>query len=113
MHGPRARERTSGSSASSTRSCRSASISPSASPRGSIKVGGYRPGADAPADRRGDALPRHRDTDRRVAPIFLTDILTWLAFFAISAVAIYSVYDLINGMVPGGLSRWLPLGPSA
>ena len=30
---------------------------------------------------------RQRDTDRRVGPIFLTDILTWLAFFAITAVA--------------------------
>ena len=30
---------------------------------------------------------RQRDTDRRVGPTFLSDILTWLAFFAITAVA--------------------------
>ena len=35
---------------------------------------------------------RQRDTDRRVGPSFLTDIFTWLAFFAITAVAVYSVY---------------------
>jgi hypothetical protein len=35
---------------------------------------------------------RNRDTDPRVAPIFLTDVLVWLAFFAISVVAGYVVY---------------------
>jgi hypothetical protein len=39
---------------------------------------------------------RQRDTDRRVGPIFLTDILTWLAFFAITAVAAYSIFDLVS-----------------
>ena len=47
------------------------------------------------ASLRNDA-PRHRgahstsnsDADRRVSPAFISDILTWLAFFAISGVAI-------------------------
>ena len=39
---------------------------------------------------------RGRDTDRRVGPTFLTDIFTWLAFFGITAVAVYSVYGLIQ-----------------
>ena len=39
---------------------------------------------------------RGRDTDRRVGPSFLSDVLTWLAFFAISGVAIYSTNDLIR-----------------
>ena len=37
----------------------------------------------------GALFLRNRDTDRRVAPIFLTDILVWIAFFAISIVAGY------------------------
>ena len=40
---------------------------------------------------------RRRDTDRRVGPIFLTDIFTWLAFFGITAVALFSVYYLLEG----------------
>ena len=44
---------------------------------------------------------RRRDTDHRVAPSFLTDILTWLAFFAISAVALYSTQDLFRKLVMG------------
>jgi manganese transport protein len=42
---------------------------------------------------------RQRDTDRRVGPIFLTDILTWLAFFAITAVASYSLYSLFETLI--------------
>jgi hypothetical protein len=48
---------------------------------------------------------RQRDTDRRVGPIFLTDILTWIAFFAISGVAAYSVYDLASKTLLPALSR--------
>jgi Mn2+/Fe2+ NRAMP family transporter len=82
-------------------------------PKGLVTFGGYAQGLMLPLIAGATLYLRLRDTDRRVAPIFLTDVLAWFAFFAISAVAIYSVYDLINGMVPGGLSRWLPLGPSA
>jgi hypothetical protein len=44
---------------------------------------------------------RCRDTDRRIGPSLLSDVLTWIAFFAISAVAIYSTYDQIRGMLAG------------
>src|SRR5262249_28214939 len=43
---------------------------------------------------------KQRDADRRVSPTFLSDILTWLAFFAISGVAIYSIVGLV--VKPGG-----------
>ncbi len=59
-----------------------------------------RPGADASVHRRRDALPppaRHRPPRR---PVFLTDILTWLAFFAITAVAVYSTFDQVKGLLP-------------
>ncbi|MDX2035927.1 MAG: Nramp family divalent metal transporter [Isosphaeraceae bacterium] len=39
---------------------------------------------------------RQRDADRRSAPIFFTDILVWIAFFSLSAFAIYYMYDLVN-----------------
>ena len=44
---------------------------------------------------------RRRDADRRVGPSLLSDILTWVAFLAISAVALYSTFDQVKGLVPG------------
>ena len=82
-------------------------------PKGLVTVGGYAQGLMLPLIAGATLYLRLRDTDRRVAPIFLTDILAWFAFFAISAVAIYSVYDLVKGITPGDVSRWLHLGPSA
>ena len=82
-------------------------------PKGLVTVGGYAQGLMLPLIAGATLYLRLRDTDRRVAPIFLTDVLAWLAFFAISAVAIYSVYDLVKGITPGDLSRWLRLGRAA
>ena len=82
-------------------------------PKGLVTVGGYAQGLMLPLIAGATLYLRLRDTDRRVAPIFLTDVLAWFAFFAISAVAIYSVYDLVKGITPGDVSRWLHLGPSA
>jgi hypothetical protein len=48
---------------------------------------------------------RQRDADRRVGAAFLSDILTRLAFFAISTVAIYSIYDQIIKKVLAALHR--------
>ena len=90
-----ARRGRSGSSACSTRSSRSASITPSASRKALIKVGGIAQGLMLPLIAGATLYLRQRDTDRRVGPSFLTDIFTWLAFFAITAVAVYSVYDLV------------------
>ena len=44
---------------------------------------------------------KQRDPDHRVAASHLSDILTWLAFFAISAVALYSTQDLFRKLVMG------------
>jgi hypothetical protein len=42
---------------------------------------------------------RHRDADNRVGPSLLSDVLTWVAFFSISAVAIYSTYDQLKAVL--------------
>jgi Mn2+/Fe2+ NRAMP family transporter len=43
---------------------------------------------------------RRRDTDRRVGPSFSSDLLTWIAFFSITAVAIYSTYNQLAAILP-------------
>ena len=65
-------------------------------PQGLIKIGGIAQGLMLPMIAGATLYLRQRDTDRRVGPIFLTDILTWLAFFAITAVAAYSIFDLVT-----------------
>jgi Mn2+/Fe2+ NRAMP family transporter len=67
-------------------------------PKRLVTVGGYAQALMLPLIAGSTLYLRRRDTDPRVGPIFLTDILTWIAFFAISAVAIYSVYDLAQGL---------------
>jgi Mn2+/Fe2+ NRAMP family transporter len=61
-------------------------------PKTLVKVGGYAQGLMLPLIAGATLFLRNRDTDRRVAPIFLTDVLVWLAFFAIAIVAGFSVY---------------------
>jgi hypothetical protein len=65
-------------------------------PQGLIKVGGIAQAMMLPVISGAALYLRGRDTDRRVGPTFLSDVLTWLAFFAISGVAIYSVNDLLR-----------------
>lgn len=60
-------------------------------PKTLVKVGGYAQGLMLPLIAGATLFLRNRDTDRRVAPIFLTDILVWLAFFAIAIVAGVSI----------------------
>jgi manganese transport protein len=61
-------------------------------PKTLVQVGGYAQGLMLPLIAGATLFLRNRDTDRRVAPIFLTDILLWLAFFSIATVAGFSVY---------------------
>lgn len=65
-------------------------------PQGLIQVGGIAQALMLPIISGGILYLRGRDTDRRVGPSFLSDIFTWLAFFAISGVALYSVVDLLR-----------------
>ena len=70
-------------------------------PKGLIMAGGTAQALMLPFIAGATLYLRQRDTDRRVGPSFLSDILTWIAFFSISAVAIYSTY----GQLPALLSQ--------
>jgi Mn2+/Fe2+ NRAMP family transporter len=61
-----------------------------------IKIGGIAQGLMLPLIAGATIYLRQRDTDRRVGPTFLTDVFTWVAFFGISAVAIYTVTDTVH-----------------
>jgi Mn2+/Fe2+ NRAMP family transporter len=74
-------------------------------PKGLVKVGGYAQGLMLPLIAGATLFLRQRDTDRRVGPRFLTDIFSWFAFFLISAVALYSVVDLLPGRRPAAAVR--------
>jgi Mn2+/Fe2+ NRAMP family transporter len=68
-------------------------------PKALIKAGGMSQAMLLPLIAGATIYLRRRDADRRVAPSTLSDILTWIAFLAISAVASYSLFDLIRGWV--------------
>jgi Mn2+/Fe2+ NRAMP family transporter len=65
-------------------------------PQGLIKAGGIAQALMLPLIAGATLYLRGRDADRRVGPAFLSDVCTWLAFFGISAVAIYSVFGLFQ-----------------
>lgn len=44
---------------------------------------------------------RRRDADNRVGPSLLSDLLTWVAFVAISGVALYSTFNQLRDLVAG------------
>ncbi len=73
-----------------------------------IKIGGVSQGLLLPLIAGGTLYLGRRDFDRRVGPTFLADIFTWLAFFLITAVASYSVWDLArNNFQYFTPARWL------
>ena len=69
-------------------------------PQALIQVGGIAQSLMLPLIAGSTLYLKQRDTDRRVAPSFLSDILTWIAFFAISAVAMYSAYTFVRNLFP-------------
>lgn len=71
-------------------------------PQGLIKIGGIAQALMLPLITGASIFLRQRDTDRRVGPSFLSDILVWLAFFSISAVAMGYLYqDYLVKLWPG------------
>jgi hypothetical protein len=48
---------------------------------------------------------RRRDADRRVGPSTLSDLLTWVAFLAISGVALYSTVNQLRNLAAGWWGR--------
>jgi hypothetical protein len=75
-------------------------------PQGLIKAGGIAQALMLPFIAGATIYLRRRDADRRVGPSLLSDLLTWVAFVAISAVAIYSTFDQVRGLLPAaGVGR--------
>lgn len=69
-------------------------------PQALVKIGGIAQSLMLPLIAGSTLYLKQRDADRRVAPAFLSDILTWIAFFAISGVAMYSTYTLVTNLLP-------------
>lgn len=69
-------------------------------PKELVKIGGYAQGLMLPLIAGAALYLSQRDADRRVMPWFLTQALAWLAFFAITAVALFSVFDVIPHLGP-------------
>jgi manganese transport protein len=69
-------------------------------PQGLIKAGGIAQALMLPFIAGATIYLRRRDADPRVGPSPLSDLLTWVAFMAISAVAVYSTYDQLKGLLP-------------
>ena len=74
-------------------------------PRTLITVGGIAQALMLPFIAGATIYLRRRDADARVGPSALSNLLTWIAFLAISAVAIYSMFDQIRGLIAGLLSH--------
>jgi manganese transport protein len=61
-------------------------------PQGLIKAGGVAQALMLPFIAGATIYLRLRDTDRRVGPSILSDVFTWIAFVAITGVAVYSIW---------------------
>jgi hypothetical protein len=68
-------------------------------PQALIKAGGIAQALMLPFIAGAIIYLRRRDADPRVGPSFLSNMFTWIAFFAIAAVAIYSMFDQLKGLV--------------
>jgi manganese transport protein len=69
-------------------------------PQGLIKAGGIAQALMLPFIAGATIYLRWRDADSRVGPSIRSDVLTWIAFVSITAVAVYSVHDQIKGFLP-------------
>ena len=70
-------------------------------PQALIKAGGIAQALMLPFICGAAIYLRRRDADDRVGPSTLSLVLTWVAFLAISAVAIYSTFDQLRGLFFG------------
>jgi manganese transport protein len=70
-------------------------------PQGLIKAGGIAQALMLPFIAGATIYLRRRDDDPRVGPSRLSNVFTWVAFVAITAVALYSSYHQIKGLIPG------------
>src|SRR5262249_5054233 len=68
-------------------------------PQGLITAGGMAQALMLPFIAGATIYLRRRDSDPRVGPSLLSDVLTWVAFLAISAVALYSTFNQIKDLL--------------
>jgi Mn2+/Fe2+ NRAMP family transporter len=68
-------------------------------PQGLIKAGGIAQALMLPFIAGATIYLRRRDADPRVAPSLVSDLLTWVAFVAISGVALYSLFHQLKGLL--------------
>ena len=69
-------------------------------PQGLIKAGGIAQALMLPFIAGASIYLRRHDVDRRVGPSTLSVVFTWIAFFTITAVAVYSIVQQLKGMLP-------------
>jgi Mn2+/Fe2+ NRAMP family transporter len=81
-------------------------------PKGLVNVGGIAQALMLPMIAGATIYLKQRDADRRVGPTFLSDVLTWVAFFAIAGVAFYSVSELARQGVEVVREYLFPAGGS-
>src|SRR5262249_44241126 len=70
-------------------------------PQALIKAGGIAQALMLPFIAGATIYLSRRDIDRRVSASRASFILTWIAFFTITAVAVYSTFNQIKGFLPG------------
>ncbi len=70
-------------------------------PQALIKAGGIAQALMLPFIAGATIYLRRRDADPRVAPAVLSNVFTWIAFVAISGVALYSTFDQLKALIPG------------
>lgn len=70
-------------------------------PQALIKAGGMAQALMLPFIAGATIYLRRRDADPRVGPSLLSNFFTWIAFFAITGVAVYSMFDQVRGLITG------------
>jgi hypothetical protein len=70
-------------------------------PQGLITAGGIAQALMLPFIAGATIYLRRRDADPRVGPSLLSDLLTWVAFVAISGVALYSTFNQLKSLLMG------------
>jgi Mn2+/Fe2+ NRAMP family transporter len=68
-------------------------------PQALITAGGFAQALMLPFIAGATIYLRRRDADSRVGPSLLSDLLTWVAFLAISGVALYSILNQLKGLL--------------
>jgi len=62
-------------------------------PRKMVNFGGFAQGVTLPVITGAALYLRYRETDRRIVPSKMTDVLVWLAFVLVTLFALWAVWD--------------------